>query len=304
VVNQVAQYDVNVMITGESGTGKELLAKIIHLQSKRSEHPFVPVNCGILSGLMFEDKLNSNEKGAFTGAIKDAKGRFELADKGTLLLDEISEMCLNMQSKLLRVLQEKEFEKVGNPTSVPVDVRIIATTNRDLKTEVKEHRFREDLYYRLNVVPIHLPPLRERKQDIPLLIEYFIKKYAQENNRNITGCTDEVVDTLLEYNWPGNVRELEHVIERSVVICKETIICPKHLNVLFNEKKYTRHDIKVVDISDETLERVEKRHIFRMLKQCNGNKTMAARRLGISSRTLRNKLKKYNSEDSGAKSKE
>ncbi len=302
MVEMVAGTRATVLIYGESGTGKELIARAIHYDSPRKESPFVKTNCAAMPESLAESELFGHEKGAFTGAIKNAKGRFELADKGTLLLDEISEMSLSMQAKLLRVLQEKEFEKVGNPTSVPVDVRIIATTNKDLKSEVRENRFREDLYYRINVVPIHLPSLRERKQDIPLLVDHFLKKYARENNRNITHCSEEVVDALMEYDWPGNVRELEHMIERTVVICKEPVICFKHLNVLVNDKKYAQPNIKVVDIPADTLEQVEKKQIFKMLKQCNGNKTIAAKRLGISSRTLRNKLNKYNSEQSDDKS--
>ncbi|MBD3290246.1 response regulator [candidate division KSB1 bacterium] len=298
MVETVANSKATVLIYGESGTGKELIASAIHYGSPRKDGPFVKTNCAAVPETLAESELFGHEKGAFTGAIKDAKGRFELADNGTLLLDEVSEMSLSMQAKLLRVLQEKEYEKVGNPKSVPVNVRIIATTNKDLKTEVKENRFREDLYYRLNVVPIHLPPLRERKQDIPLLIDYFLKKYSCENNRNNISCSDDVIDALMEYHYPGNVRELEHLIERSVVICREKVIRPKHLDVLFTEKPYTKANIKVVNIPAETLEEVEKKQIYKILKQCNGNKTLAARRLGITARTLRNKLTRYNGEDS------
>ncbi|MFQ5750351.1 MAG: sigma-54-dependent transcriptional regulator, partial [bacterium] len=228
-VEMVAPTNATVLIQGASGTGKELIAKAIHKCSQRRDQPFIKTNCAAIPDGLMESDLFGHEKGAFTGAIRRTKGRFELADSGTLLLDEISEMKPNLQAKLLRVLQEKEFEKVGNPEPVQVNVRIIATTNRDLREEMERGNFREDLFYRLNVVPIILPALKERKEDIPLLVDFFVEKYCKENNRIIKRVDEQVIKQLLQYDWPGNVRELENTIERAVVLSRDSVVQPKHL---------------------------------------------------------------------------
>jgi len=289
-VETVAESCATVLIQGESGTGKELIARAIHEASPRKQGPFIKTNCAALPETLAESELFGHIKGAFTGAVKDTPGRFEKADGGTLLLDEISEMSLTMQAKLLRVLQEKEFEKVGCPESMQVDVRIIATTNKDLKREVTLGNFREDLYFRLHVFPIQLPSLNERKEDIPLLAEHFLLKYAHENKKNIFGFSDEVIDAFMSYNWHGNVRELKNMIERAVVFAKDTILKPKDFQFLENSED---PKITIVNFQQATLEDIEKFQILRVLQECNGNKTQAASKLGISTRTLRNKLKKY-----------
>jgi len=294
IVDAVAESKATVLIHGASGTGKELIARAIHYRSPRRNGPFIKTNCAALPESLAESELFGHEKGAFTGAIKNTKGRFEMADGGTLLLDEISEMSMALQAKLLRVLQEKEFEKVGNPESVFVDIRIIATTNKDLKAEVENGCFRKDLYYRLNVVPIQLPTLQEHKEDIPLLAEYFLNKYAKENNKSITGFADEVIDLFLECDWPGNIRELEHTIERAVVISKDPLLRMKHFKTLIKEVKLAEK-IKIVNVGDSRLNDIEKLQIMKVLNECGGNQTRAAAKLGISTRTLRNKLKKYQS---------
>ncbi|MGC8719204.1 MAG: sigma 54-interacting transcriptional regulator [Thermodesulforhabdaceae bacterium] len=225
IVEKIAPSRSTVLITGESGTGKELIAKAIHYQSPRRDKPFVSVNCGALPETLLESELFGHERGAFTGAVQQRKGRFELAHEGTLFLDEISEMPLHLQVKLLRVLQEMEFERVGGTQTVRVDVRIIAATNRDLKKEVAAGRFRSDLFYRLNVVNIHLPPLRERSEDIPLLVAHFLDKYGKEMGGGETFKVDrEAMKCLMEYSWPGNVRELENVIERAMLLCSNNVI--------------------------------------------------------------------------------
>jgi len=229
VIEMVAPTNSTILIQGESGTGKELIAKAIHQKSLRKDKAFIKTNCAAIPEGLVESELFGHERGAFTGAFKSTKGRFELANKGTILLDEISEIKPTLQAKLLRVLQEREFEKIGNPETIPVDVRVIATTNKDLKEEIKLGNFREDLFYRLNVVPIKLPTLKERKEDIPLLVDHFIKKYSVENCREITGIDEDALNVLLHYDWPGNVRELENMIERAVVVCRENKISRKNI---------------------------------------------------------------------------
>lgn len=293
IVEAVAESKATVLIQGTSGTGKELIARAIHQCSPNRDGPFIKTNCAALPESLAESELFGHEKGAFTGAIKDTKGRFEWADGGTLLLDEIGEMGLGLQAKLLRVLQEKEFQRVGSSESIMVDVRIIATTNRNLKEEVEKGTFREDLFYRLNVVPILLPSLKERKEDIPLLAEHFLLKYTKENKKNIKGFSDEVIDIFMEYDWPGNVRELENMIERAVVISKDKIMRPKHFLFMTKETENENQHIKVIPESQVKLKDSEKHLILRVLKECNGNKTHAAKKLGISVRTIRNKLNKY-----------
>ncbi|MCG8606490.1 sigma-54 dependent transcriptional regulator [bacterium] len=293
-MQMVAPTNATVLITGASGTGKELVAKALHDGSLRRDQPFVKTNCAAMPEGLVESELFGHEKGAFTGAVRSTKGRFELADGGTLLLDEISEIRPTLQAKLLRVLQEKEFEKVGNPETVKVNVRIIATTNRDLAKEIEEGNFREDLFYRLNVVPINLPPLKERAEDIPLLVDYFVEKYANENNRTIKSVDEAVMQQLVQYDWPGNVRELENTIERAVVICKDGTIQTKHLFWGTNNVQFEKSNETPIGLpSGMTLKKMEELLIMQTLKERGGNRTWAAKQLGVSVRTLRNKLREY-----------
>jgi DNA-binding NtrC family response regulator len=291
LVRAVADTKASIMITGESGTGKELIAKAIHYHSSRREAPFIRINCAALPEGLVESELFGHEKGSFTGAIRQSRGRFELADRGTLLLDEISEISLHLQGKLLRVLQEREFERVGSGIPIQVDVRIISTSNRDLKKWIKEGKFREDLFYRLNVVPIHLPPLKERKEDIPALAQHFLKKYNLENNRQIEGISQKAYEMFMDYPWPGNVRELENYIERAVVTAKGKILNPRDF-----PKDLT---LGKIDLSSEeiqvgcTVYEAERKLILETLREQGGNRTKAAEILGISTRTLRNKLHEY-----------
>lgn len=291
-IDMVAQSKATVLIQGPSGTGKELIARAIHFKSPRRNKPFIKTNCAALPEGLVESELFGHEKGAFTGAIKTTKGRFELANGGTLLLDEISEMGPNLQAKLLRVLQEGEFERVGSSETVKVDVRIIATTNKDLKEEVKKGNFREDLYYRLNVVPIYLPPLKERKEDIPLLVEHFLRKYSEENGKLIEGISQDALQILIDYDWPGNVRELENVIERAVVMSKEKVLSPKHFSFADFESVPQPQESDMT----KTLKDLEREFILKTLAEQGGNRSKTAEILGISVRTLRNKLKEYKKE--------
>lgn len=290
VVDSVADSRSSILITGESGTGKELVARAIHYNSPRKNQPFVPVNCAVLPENLMESELFGHEKGAFTGAIKQTRGKFELAHGGTLLLDEISEIPPSLQAKLLRVLQEREFERVGSAETIQVDVRIISTSNQNLPELIQKGKFREDLYFRLNVIPINIAPLRERKEDIIPLAEYFLDRYNKENDRDIKGISEKVFQMFMEYHWPGNVRELENYIERAVVISREKMLSPEDFppELLFKIDVSSR-ELKV----GQTIDDVEKTLILRTLQACAGNKTKAARTLGISVRTLRNKLKEY-----------
>jgi len=236
-VETVAPTNASVLITGESGVGKEVLARAVHYQSLRAGGPFIKVNCAAMPESLIESELFGHEKGAFTGALKTRRGKFELADNGTLLLDEIGEMPLTAQSKLLRVLQERIVVRVGGDDEIKVDVRVICTTNRDLKKEVKNKNFREDLYYRLNVVPVHIPPLRERTEDIPDLLNYFIGKFNEENGYAVEEASDETITMLQEYSWPGNIRQLENAIERAMVFCKSGILTPNFFDIDQPKKK-------------------------------------------------------------------
>ncbi len=298
LVQTVAGRKATVLITGESGTGKELIAKAIHYNSPRREGPFIRINCAALPEGLVESELFGHEKGSFTGAIRQSRGRFELADGGTLLLDEISEINLHLQGKMLRVLQEREFERVGSGIPIQVDVRIIATSNRNLKKRIKDGKFREDLYYRLNVVPIHIAPLRERREDIPSLAEHFLKKYNQENNCCIQGISPKVFQMFIEYAWPGNVRELENYIERAVVTAKSRILTPKDFpkELSFGKIEVPTDEIKV----GTTVQDAERKLILKTLKAQGGNRTKTAEVLGISTRTLRNKLHEYGVKDSAS----
>ena len=295
LVETVADTKATVLITGESGTGKELIAKAIHYNSPRREGPFIRINCAALPEGLVESELFGHEKGSFTGAIRQSRGRFELADRGVLLLDEISEISLHLQGKLLRVLQEREFERVGSGISIQVDVRIIATSNRDLNRLIEQGKFREDLFYRLNVVPIHIPPLRERKEDIPALAQHFLKKYNLENNRQIKGISQKVYEMFLSYFWPGNVRELENYIERAVVTAKGKILTPRDFpkELALGRINLPSEEIEV----GSTIYEAERKLILKTLKAQGGNRTKAAEILGISTRTLRNKLHEYGLKD-------
>ena len=295
ILESVAKSSATVFIQGASGTGKELVARAIHYNSQRTGKPFIKTNCAALPEGLMESELFGHEKGAFTGAIRTRKGRFEAAHGGTLLLDEVSEMSPALQAKLLRVLQEKEFERVGDHTSISVDVRIIATTNKDIKEEIKKERFREDLYYRLNVIPIILPPLREKKKDIPLLAEHFVKKYNEEHRRNIQGITDDAIELLMRLDWPGNVRELENRVERAVIMSKDELLEPKHF--VFEDDDFDFFKSYESTDTNMTLHEMEKQLIFKTLRTFDNNRTKTAETLGISVRTLRNKLNEYKAKD-------
>ncbi|MBN1351947.1 sigma-54-dependent Fis family transcriptional regulator [candidate division KSB1 bacterium] len=290
-IKMIAASKATVLIKGESGTGKELIARAIHYNSDRSHQPFIKNNCAALPEGLIESELFGHEKGAFTGALRNTKGRFELADLGTLLLDEISEMNPTLQAKLLRVLQEEEFEKIGSSETVSIDVRIIATTNRDLKEKIKENLFREDLYYRLNVVPIFIPPLRERKEDITFLVGHFIEKYNKANKKNIKNLTPQAIEVLMAHDWPGNVRELENTIQRAVVISKDPVLDIEHLTL--TESRHTSAEEITVVHKNKKLEDIERETILSVLKAHNGNRKTTAEILGINERTLRNKLNQY-----------
>ena len=295
-IAMVSRSRATVLIQGPSGSGKELVARAIHYNSDRKNGPFITTNCAALPEGLVESELFGHEKGAFTGAIKSTKGRFEQADGGTLLLDEISEINLGMQAKLLRVLQEREVERVGGGRLIPVDVRIIATTNRDLEEEVREGRFREDLFYRLNVVPLMMPPIRDRKDDIPLLVNHFVKQFAEENGKPIQGVTEEAMAALSERDWPGNVREIENCVERAVVMCKlDTESLEIHHFHMHNRLRPTA-EVQTLPGGDMTLREVEKQLILRTLQENENNRTKTADILGISVRTLRNKLNEYRQE--------
>ncbi len=295
LIETTADARSTVLITGESGTGKELVARAIHYASPRRDNPFIKLNCAALPENLVEAELFGYEKGAFTGAIRQHKGRFELAHTGTLLLDEITEMPMGLQAKLLRVLQEREFERLGSGKPVAVDVRIIATSNRDLKKAIALGEFREDLYFRLNVIPIHIAPLRERLEDIPLLVQHFIAKYNNENNKSISGVDDDVLKLLLKYHWPGNVRELENYVERAVVTAPESVLTrdcfPKDLALGKLSEQTPGLEIGI------TLQDGEKYLILKTLEKFNGNKTKAAEILNVTPRTIRNKLAEYEIEE-------
>jgi len=300
-IQKVAPSSATVLIEGESGTGKELVARSIHFNSPRREKPFVAVNCSALAENLLESELFGHEKGAFTGAVATKKGRFELADGGTLFLDEIGELSPNLQVKLLRVLQEKVFERVGGVRTISVDIRILAATNKDLQQEMQDGRFREDLYYRLNVVHLVLPPLKARQEDIRLLVNHFIKKYASERRSAapVTGVDQEVDRLFYDYSWPGNIRELENVIERVMILCPGEIMRVSDLPKGFKDNVYnTLHlegipaDAKLYD----TLATIEKALIERALKMSNNVQSHAAAMLGIGKSGLNQKIKKYNLE--------
>jgi len=289
LVRQVAPSTATVLIQGESGTGKELIADAIHHGSPRRDQAFIKVNCAALPEQLLESELFGHERGAFTGALARKEGRFELADGGTLFLDEIGDVSPAMQGKLLRVLQSGEFERVGGTRTLKVDVRIVAATNRDLATLVRERRFREDLYYRLNVITIQLPSLRDRREDIPLLAHHFLRRYSAKNAKSLGGFTEEAMDLLQTYAWPGNVRELENVIERAVVLARSDLITPVDLpETLVRSDQAARH--LVISIGTP-LDEVENRLIDETLRYTKGDKTVAAKLLGIATRTIYRRMK-------------
>jgi len=295
LASRSAKSRATILINGENGTGKEVLARAIHYISNRKDKPFVAINIPALSENLLESELFGHEKGSFTGADKMKKGRFELADDGTLFLDEIGDMSVSTQIKILRVLQEHQFERVGGTESIEVDVRIISATNQDLEKKIKEGTFREDLYYRLNVVTIKIPPLRERKDDIPPLIEFFIDLYCKENDREKLEISKEAYDMLMKYNFPGNVRELENIIERAVVLTRGNLITlsdlPLHIRGF---KEELSRPVLGKGTLPEQVEAVEKELIYDALRESAGNQTKAGKLLGITERNLRYKLKKYN----------
>ncbi len=285
LLSRVAPTDSTVLITGDSGTGKELVARAIHGNSPRCYYPFITVSCGALPETLLESELFGYEKGAFTGAEQTRKGRIEMADGGTLFLDEIGEISAKTQVDLLRVLQEKKIQRLGGDQEIAVDVRILAATNRDLLQAIKEKRFREDLYYRLNVITIHLPSLRERKKDIPLLADHFMRKFCFEMNREPVNIAPEALELLMDYHWPGNVRELENIIERALVIGQGKSILPAHL-------PFDRGQQREVELP-ESLREMEQHHIMRILEKTGWNISQTARRLEIDRQTLYNKIQKY-----------
>jgi len=289
-VRQVAASRATVLIQGESGTGKELIAKAIHRLSPRKNGPFVPVHCAALSSTLLESELFGHEKGSFTGASERRKGRFELADGGSLFLDEIGEIDASVQVKILRALEERRFERVGGQEPIDVDTRLIAATNRDLKKMVADGTFREDLYYRLYVVVIQLPALRERRSDILLLLKHFLDFFNQENGRSIDGFSSDALDLLTAYRWPGNVRELRNVVEQMVVLSRSQRIGVRDLPVQIREAGGSSGGVSV---GGGTLEAQEKQAILRALKESGGNRTRAAETLGISRRTLHRKIAEY-----------
>ncbi|GAB4333854.1 MAG: sigma-54 dependent transcriptional regulator [Candidatus Abyssubacteria bacterium] len=291
-IKKISQSKASVLIRGESGTGKELIARAIHYSSPRREKPFIKLNCAALTPTLLESELFGHEKGSFTHAINKKIGRFELADEGTLLLDEIGEMDPGLQSKLLRVLQEKEFERVGGTKPIRVDTRIISTTNRDLEKAIETGTFREDLYFRLNVIPIKIPPLRERKEDIPTLIQHFLKKFAAENCKKVPSLHPESMKLLMSHNWPGNVRELQNCIERAVVLCSGDSLTPDYFAFPLQRSRTGSAD-GIYMSENITIGEAERILILHTLKRCRNNKTKAAELLDISVRTLRNKLNEY-----------
>jgi two-component system response regulator AtoC len=296
IVHQVANTRSTVLIMGESGTGKELIARAIHYHSPRKNHPFVTINCAAIPDTLIESELFGHEKGAFTNAIERKLGRFEIAHQGTLFLDEIGELSLMTQAKILRFLEEKEFNRVGGSKTIKVDVRLIAATNKDLPQQVKRGEFREDLFYRINVVPILLPPLRERKEDIPLLIEHFIKKFNSENQKNVKGITSEALQALMNYDWPGNVRELENLIERVVALTQNEYIRPEELPIPFTSISRT-NGLKESVLSGKLSfikaeEEFEREIILDALRRTKFVQSHAAELLGISRRILKYKMDK------------
>jgi len=302
VIRKVSHYKSTVLITGESGTGKELVARALHYNSDRSQNPFVAVNCGAIPENLLESELFGHAKGAFTDAIRTKKGLFEEADGGTLFLDEIGELPGQLQVKLLRVLQDGEIRRIGESKPIQIDVRIVAATVKDLPKEVNEGRFREDLFYRLNVLPVHIPPLRERKEDIPLLIDHFLGKYNQVMNKNVASVDHRAMERLMSYKWYGNVRELENTIERAIVLSEKNYIEPENLPIEIQSFKEEFHQ-EALPEEEHSIKKASKsleiNLIKKALKKTKGNHTHAARLLEISHRALLYKIKEYEIVENG-----
>ena len=296
-VAQVAPSEATVLITGESGTGKELIAGAIHYNSLRKDGPFVKLNCAAITETLLESELFGHEKGAFTGADRRKEGRFFQSHQGSLFLDEVSEMSLTMQVKLLRVLQEREFTRVGGEKTIQVDVRVLAATNKNLSELIVKEKFREDLYYRLNVVDIPIPPLQNRHEDIPLLAQHFLELFSNKNHKDIKGFTPQAMDLLIQHDWPGNVRELMNAVERAVVLSRSDYLAEKDFPVIGSRKidnvEAASNTANINISGDQPLEEVEKATILRTLEAADGNKSETARRLGITRKTLHKKLKAY-----------
>lgn len=300
LIDKVSSTDSTVLVLGESGTGKELVARALHYNSPRAQNPFVPVNCGAIPEELLESELFGHEKGAFTSAFRTRIGRFELAHSGSIFLDEVSEMSPNLQVKLLRVVQEREFERVGGIKSIKTDVRIIAATNKDLEEEVAEGRFREDLYYRLNVIPLNLPPLRDRKEDIPLLVKHFMSKYGKEKNSLVTGFSKRAMNVLMQHKWPGNVRELENLVERVLVLCEGTEVDVNDLpeKLLAGAAVESSSSVPQLDLPESGIDlstavsEFEKSIIMQALTKSNWVKNRAAKLLHVNRTTLVEKIKK------------
>ncbi|MBI5967958.1 MAG: sigma-54-dependent Fis family transcriptional regulator [Deltaproteobacteria bacterium] len=300
LIKQVGGTKTNVLISGESGTGKELVARAIHQLSPRASQPFVTINCSAIPDSLMESELFGHAKGAFTGAVAHKKGLFEIAHGGTVFLDEIGDLSSFIQVKLLRVIQEREFIPVGDTKTVSVDVRLVSATNKDLEQEIIQGRFREDLYFRLNVVPLHLPPLRERREDIPLLAQYFLEKYSQELEKDVRSISSYALNTLMEYNFPGNIRELENIIERSVAMENSNIILPESLVLSEFKKEGKKKELPSIQITpagldlEKELGELEKDLILQALHLSNGVIKKAAELLNLSFRAMRWKIQKYN----------
>jgi two-component system response regulator AtoC len=299
-IKRVAPTTTTILITGETGTGKELIARAIHRNSPRKNNPFIKINCAAIPENLMESELFGYEKGAFTGAVTKKQGRFELAHKGTLFLDEVGELPKDMQVKLLRVIQEQEFERVGGLQTIKVDVRLITATNRNLFEDVKEGRFREDLYYRLNVIPAHLPALRERREDIPVLIDSFVEKFNEKLDRSVKRIDEQVMNLLVQYAWPGNIRELENLVERMILMAGgDTIVLadlPSDLKTTIELDKSVQPDTRekpFKDIMKTHMEDVEKQVIISVLAECGNNVTRAAKQMGLSRKGLQLKMTKY-----------
>ena len=298
IINSLREIDSTILITGETGTGKGLLARTVHFNSHRSQYPFVTVDCGAIPETLLESELFGHEKGAFTGALRRRVGKFEQANKGTIFLDEIGDIPLHVQQKLLRVLQERTIERIGGDRPIAIDVRIIAATNKDLQTMVEEGTFREDLFYRLNIIPIHLPPLRERMDDMLLLINHFLEKYREKLKKEVRTISQDAINSMLRYHWPGNIRELENILERAVIMATGKDIVK--VDIPGERRNKDIYSFGKIDISmplkqvkRQIIAQVEKKYLNEVLKQCQGSINMAARRAGIDNKTLYEKMKEY-----------
>lgn len=297
LVRQVASSDANVLLMGESGTGKELFARAIHGMSPRKQFPFVPINCAAIPRELLENELFGSERGAYTGSVGKKVGKFELADKGTIFLDEVGDLDLALQAKLLRVLQERQFERLGGTKTISVEVRVVSASNKDLVQEMKEKGFREDLYYRLSVFPVRIPPLRDRREDIPLLVDHLLQKYRGELKKDGLVVSPGALARLMDYSWPGNVRELENAIERAAILATDREIRPEHIWVREDSIELPEDDFDALEglkeVADYGARLAETRMLRKVLTETGGNKSEAARRLGVTYKTLLTKTRKY-----------